>query len=130
VSWGVERCYIVRTVEVVGDVPIESDAPPAACAKLVDTFPPAPPKELHAVAGEGSINLIWEPNTEKDVAGYLVLRGVSPGEHFEALTPKPIPEARYTDDVKPGIRYVYAVQAVDRVGNVSEMSNRVEETAR
>jgi hypothetical protein len=130
VSWGAERCYLVRTVEAVGGVSIESDAPPAACATLVDKFPPSAPKELHAVAGEGSINLIWQPANEKDVAGYIVLRGVSPGDHLEPLTPKPIPEARFTDDVKAGGRYVYAVQAVDKAGNVSLMSNRVEETAR
>jgi len=130
VTWGAERCYIVRTVEVLGGVPIESDATPAACAKLVDTFPPAAPKELHAVAGEGSINLIWEPNEEKDLAGYLVLRGVAPGERLEPLTPKPIPDARFTDQVGAGIRFVYAVQAVDKAGNLGPMSNRVEESAR
>jgi predicted small lipoprotein YifL len=130
VTWGVERCYIVRTVEVLGGVPIESDARPAVCAKPVDTFPPAAPKELHAVAGEGSINLIWEPNEEKDLAGYVVLRGVAPGERLEPLTAKPIPEARYTDQVPAGTRYVYAVQAVDKAGNVGPASNRVEETAR
>jgi predicted small lipoprotein YifL len=130
VTWGAERCYIVRTVEVVGGVPIESDAPPPKCEKLVDTFPPSAPKELHAVAGEGSINLIWEPSPEKDVAGYIVLRGDAPGDRLEPLTPKAIAEARFTDEVKPGARYVYAVQAVDKAGNVSPMSNRVEESAR
>src|SRR5262249_31311843 len=29
ITWGIERCYVVRTVEVFGGVPIESDAPPA-----------------------------------------------------------------------------------------------------
>jgi predicted small lipoprotein YifL len=130
VTWGAERCYVVRTVEVFGGVPIESDAPPAACVKLVDKFPPAAPKELHAVAGEGSINLIWEPNEEKDLAGYIVLRGVAPGERLEPLTPKPIPDARFTDQVAAGTRYVYAVLAIDKAGNMGPLSNRVEETAR
>jgi len=129
-TWGVERCYVVRTVEVFGGVPIESDAPPASCVKPVDTFPPAAPKELHAVAGEGSINLIWEPNEEKDLAGYIVLRGVAPGERLDPLTPTPIPDARFTDQVAAGTRYVYAVLAVDKAGNMGPVSNRVEETAR
>ena len=85
---------------------------------------------MHAVAGAGSISLIWEPHNEKDLAGYLVLRAVAPGDTLDALTPKPIPDARFTDDVKAGVRYVYAVQAVDKAGNVSPYSNRVEETAR
>jgi hypothetical protein len=129
-TWGVERCYVVRTVEILGGVPIESSAPPAVCAKLVDTFPPGAPKELHAVAGEGSINLIWQPNDENDLAGYIVLRGVAPGEQLEAITPAPIPDARFSDQVTAGTRYVYAVQAVDKAGNVGPMSNRVEESAR
>ena len=129
IAWGAERCYVVRTVETLGTLSIESDAPPPACATLVNTFPPAAPKELHAVAGEKSINLIWEPNPEKDLAGYIVLRGLAP-DALAAVTPKPIEEARYTDVVPPGVRYVYAVQAMDKAGNVGPMSNRVEEAAR
>lgn len=130
IAWGIERCYVVRTVETLGGLSVESDAPPPSCARLVDTFPPAAPKALHAVAGEGSINLIWEPNDEKDLAGYLVLRGVAPDGALQPVTPKPIEDARFTDNVAPGVHYVYAVQAVDKAGNVSPASNRVEETAR
>ena len=53
---------------------VESEPAPPACEKLVDTFPPAPPKGLVAVASEGAINLIWDANAETDLAGYLVLR--------------------------------------------------------
>jgi chitodextrinase len=39
--------------------------------------------------------------------------------------------ATYRDEtVKPGTRYVYAVVAVDRAGNMSPQSNRQEETAK
>src|SRR5207302_2021452 len=126
IAWGAERCYVVRTVETLGSLSIESDAPPPACATLVDTFPPAALRELHAVAGEKSINLIWEPNSEKDLTGYIVLRGIA-ADALAAVTPKPIQDARYTDVVAPGVRYVYAVQAMDKAGNVSPISNRVEE---
>jgi fibronectin type 3 domain-containing protein len=46
---------------------------------------------------------------------------------------EPIKETTYRDTtVKPGVRYVYAVVAVDTASpqNVSAQSNRVEETAR
>ena len=98
--------------------------------KPLARFPPAAPKEVHAVAGEGTINLIWEPNNEKDLAGYLVLRGAAPGDALEPVTSGPIADARFTDNVPAGSRYVYAVRAVDKAGNVSPLSNRVEETAR
>src|SRR5262249_40613538 len=60
VEWGATRCYAVRTVQVVGASPLESEDGEAACEKLVDTFPPAPPKGLRAVGTDGAINLIWE----------------------------------------------------------------------
>mgnify|MGYP000474274054 CR=1 FL=1 len=45
--------------------------------------PPAAPTGLQAVAGDGAVSLIWEPNSESDLAGYLVLRAVAPGETYD-----------------------------------------------
>jgi hypothetical protein len=129
IEWGATRCYTVRTVETIGGLPLESEAPPPQCQTLVDTFPPSAPKDLQLVAGERSINLIWAPNSEKDLAGYIVLRGVSP-EKLESITPMPLADPTFTDSVQPGARYVYAVEAIDKAGNISPMSNRAEETAR
>jgi hypothetical protein len=85
------------------------------------------------VSGSGVVNLIWDPNTDGDLAGYLVLRGEAPGDTLQPLTPQPIKETRYADrSVKPGTSYVYAVVAVDRATppNRSALSNKVTETAR
>lgn len=132
-EFGVERCYVVRTVEVGERVTVESAASPATCVTPRDTFPPAAPRSLAAVGAEGVINLIWEPGTERDLAGYVVLRGEADGGPLAAITPAPIRETTYRDTaVRPGTRYVYAVVAVDSATpqNVSAESNRVEETAR
>lgn len=132
-EFGVERCYRVRTVAMAGEVRVESAPSPAACVTPRDTFPPAAPASLAAVAAEGAISLIWEANTEKDLAGYLVLRGQAPGETLQTLTPAPIRESTYRDTtVQRGLRYVYVVVAVDTATpqNVSAQSDRVEETAR
>ena len=130
IVWGEQRCYVVRTAVTVGGTTIESDAPPATCRTLTDTFAPEAPKSLRSVSSEGAINLIWEPNTEKDLAGYIVLRAVLPSQALEPITPAPIRELTFTDGVQPGVRFVYAVKAVDKAGNVSALSNRVEEAAR
>ena len=134
VEFGVGRCYTVRAVRGAGADATIGEASPAACVTPVDTFPPAAPRSLAAVATEGAISLIWEPAAERDLAGYLILRGDAPGDTLQPLTPMPVPDARYRDDaVTPGARYVYAVVAVDRrfpVPNVSAESNRVEESAR
>jgi hypothetical protein len=134
VEFGVERCYTVRGVRGAGaDARVGLESPPA-CVTPVDTFPPAPPRSLAAVATEGAISLIWQPNAEKDLGGYVVLRAEAPGDTLQPLTPVPLTDARYRDDaVMPGVRYVYAVVAVDArfpVPNVSAASNRVEEIAR
>jgi hypothetical protein len=130
IEWGATRCYAVRTVESLSGLTLESEASAPKCVVLKDTFPPAAPKKLTAVATEHAINLIWQPNTETDLAGYLVWRGVAPATNLDQITPVPIPDTSFTDMVSQGTRYVYAVQAVDKAGNSGPMSERVEETAR
>ena len=128
--WGEKRCYTIVSAVAIGGATIESNQAPPACETPVDTFAPAAPKDLKAISSEGAINLIWEPNAEKDLAGYLVLRGVEPAETLQPLTPAPIVEPSFKDQVKPDIPYVYAIVAVDKAGNRSPASARVVETAR
>jgi hypothetical protein len=128
-SWGEKRCYVVRTVEKLDNAMIESAASPEVCETPTDTFPPTVPKALQAVASVGAVTLIWEPNTERDLAGYIVMRGASEGE-LQPMMQSPITATTFKDDLAPGTRHVYAVRAVDKAGNLSAPSNRVEETAR
>jgi predicted small lipoprotein YifL len=129
-DFGTKRCYVVRAVTVVAGSPVESDATGPTCVMLVDTFPPGAPKGLKAVATTGAISLIWDANTEPDLAGYYVLRGTGADGRLERITPMPIADASYVDNVQTGQHVVYAVEAVDRAGNVSPAGDRVEETAR
>ena len=131
VEFGKTRCYRVTAVRAVSGMRVESDPSPQACVTPADTFPPPAPAGLAAVAGPGSISLIWDAVAATDLAGYVVLRGNAPGDTLQALTPEPIKENTYRDAaVQPGSRYVYAVVAVDASKNVSAQSTRVEETAR
>jgi hypothetical protein len=85
------------------------------------------------VAGEGAISLIWQGVDAVDLAGYLVLRGEAPSGALTPIFEAPLRETTYRDgSAKPGLRYIYAVVAVDRAmpGNRSALSNKVEETAR
>ena len=130
---GKEKCFVVRSVAMVGVTAIESEPSEPICVTPRDIFPPAAPANLQAVGSTGVISLIWEANTEPDVAGYQVLRGEGPGDTLQPLTPEPIRETRYQDrTAKSGVTYRYAIVAVDRATppNKSAPSNRVQETAR
>jgi hypothetical protein len=83
-----------------------------------DTFPPAAPVGLMAVAGVNSIELVWQRNTEDDFAGYHVYRST------DGAPPQPIAgplDAPTFSDrtVEIGKRYSYTVTATDRNGNES-----------
>ncbi len=131
---GRERCYQVRAVRGSGPSLVESNPSPRICFTPVDTVPPATPTGLMTEAADGAINLIWEPNIEEDLAGYMVLRGAPGDATLTALTLAPVRTARFVDrTVVPGTRYAYAVVAVDDrvpLGNPSAESDRTEETAR
>ena len=125
-----EQCYVVRAQR--GSV--LSEPSPPACVTAVDIVPPAAPAGLAAVPSEGGISLIWEPSSELDLGGYLVLRREPGDATLRQLMQTPILEARYRDaDVRPGARYIYSVVAVDNrlpLPNVSAESATLEETAR
>lgn len=131
VTFGVERCYEVRPVDQIFGTQVIGPASPRTCITPKDAFPPAAPKSLAVIAGAGVISLIWDANTETDLAGYHVLRAEAPGDTLRPITTEPVTATTYRDEtVRPGTRYVYAVVAVDRAGNASPQSNRQEETAR
>lgn len=113
-EYGKEHCFVVSAVQTHQFVTIESDVSPPACLTPVDTFPPAAPKGLRAVAEDGAVSLVWEVSNEADLGGYLVLRGEGGDETLQPITPQPIKDANYRDTgVKAGVRYLYVVVAVD-----------------
>lgn len=132
-SYGTEHCYVVRAIQTTQNVTVESDSSAPACLTPLDTFPPAAPKNLRAVAEEGAVSLVWDANTEPDLAGYLVLRGDAAGGTLQPITPQPVKDASYRDTtVTPGARYAYAVVAVDNAAtrNSSPQSPQESVTAR
>jgi hypothetical protein len=133
VEFGVERCYGVVTLDVIGGFDVWSDLSEPTCVTFIDTFAPSAPEGLTVVGGDGVVSLIWRRNDEKDLAGYLVLRALTPGETLQALTRVPVIETTYRDTTaEPGLRYRYVVRAVDTapLPNIGPPSNQVEEGAR
>lgn len=87
----------------------------------VDTFAPAIPSGLAAVAGIASIDLSWAQNTEDDFAEYHVFRAADDGQF--TLYAEKITVPTFTDTkVESGKRYRYVITVIDRTGNESNRS--------
>jgi fibronectin type 3 domain-containing protein len=100
-----------------------------------DIFPPAVPRDLVAIADEGSkaIDLSWSADNEPDLAGYFVYRQNPVGAGREMAVrisgPRPLATPTFHDtDVKPGAIYAYTVSAVDQQGNESAQSPEADES--
>lgn len=103
----------------------ESEVSPEIEITPVDRFPPAVPAGLTAVPSAASIELLWERNTEPDLAGYRVYRSSGDGPYQRISETQESPN--YSDrKVESGKLYRYAVSSVDKSGNESEKSTPVE----
>jgi len=99
-----------------------------------DVFPPATPRELAAVAsiaadGTPAIDLSWQPDTEPDLAGYIVYRREGDGPWQRISPAQPVVGPGFHDaQVQTGHTYRYAVSAIDQGGHESAWSAETEET--
>jgi len=86
----------------------------------------APPTNLTALAGDGSVSLDWDDNTEASLAGYNIYRALTPGLFYTMVNTEPVPSSDYTDtDINNGTKYYYKVKATDNAGTETESSNVV-----
>jgi hypothetical protein len=91
----------------------------------VDKFPPAVPSGLSPSAATNSIELVWERNTETDLAGYRIYRAVAGGAFEKLADVSQIPS--YSDrNVEHGKTYRYAISALDQAGNESARTPEAE----
>jgi fibronectin type 3 domain-containing protein len=123
-----EFTYRVQALLPAGKAVAEGEKSHAVSVTYKDVFPPAVPSALTAIAGVGSIELTWEPNHEPDLRGYQVYRAEASGAL--AKLGEVTGEVIYSDKtVVHAKRYVYAVSAVDKLGNESKLSATIEISA-
>src|SRR5882672_4766186 len=88
-----------------------------------DVTPPAAPRAVYSVTGDGQVTLHWLQNTESDVAGYQVYMSTCSGGPNCPYDP-----VATTTGVSAvvagsnGVTRFYAVAAFDRAGNESPLS--------
>lgn len=114
-----------KTLELAGEIsePVR--------VNVIDTFPPAVPQGLVAVLApeEKTIDLSWQPDTDEDLAGYIVYRAEADGEWKRVSAAQPLIGSAFRDTaIEPGHVYRYTVSAIDLTGHESKYSAEATET--
>lgn len=120
IQYGKEYQYFAQTTEKTTTGQAESEISDIIDFKPTDSFPPAVPTGLTAVPGARSIELLWDRNVEKDLAGYFVYRD------GKRIGDKLISPAYSDKAVMPGVTYKYQVSSIDNANNESAKSAVVE----
>ncbi len=118
------RAYYFQVSTVSSAGGYEAESAPSQTLEITpkDTFPPAVPKRLTALYAAGAVDLLWNANTDSDLAGYNVYRKTANGQ-FERLNKQLVSTPIYHDaSVVKNRVYQYAVTAVDLSGNESAQS--------
>jgi hypothetical protein len=121
--------YVVRAVRSTGVRLHESANSEEIAVAPIDLIPPAIPAGLKGTFLEDSVRLYWNPNLEKDFAGYRVYRSEQKTGKYIPLNDEPFPQASYRDfKIEKNKVYYYKIVAVDNNSppNVSRESTIVE----
>jgi hypothetical protein len=103
--------------------------------EAVNVFPPTVPGGLAAVATAGengnppAIDLSWSPDTDADLAGYVVYRREADGS-WQRISPAQnvVGPGFHDANVQPGHTYMYVVSAIGQNGHESARSTEAQET--
>jgi fibronectin type 3 domain-containing protein len=119
---GTTYYYVVSAVNAAGE---SSDSVESEGMTLA--IPPSAPTGLAAAAGDQTVALSWDANSESDIAGYNVYRSTTQGSGYALLNVSLLPNLEYTDHTANNFtRYFYVVTAVDTDTLESGYSNEVE----
>lgn len=125
--------YFVRTVSLGSNgEPLESADSVVIKVLPKDNFPPGAPGAVTVAASPNTISIFFASNVENDITGYKVYRSTDrnlPKADWSLLTPQLLTTNTFQDStVESGKTYFYYLTAVDKFGNVSEISDVVSET--
>ena len=112
------RCWLLALIAVVLLSGCDGDTTAPR-----DVYPPAAPRGLRSITGDGEARLSWLANTESDVAGYRVY--MSPCASGPSCPYDPVGSTAGTAFDVPlanGVTRFFAVSAYDRAGNESKLS--------
>jgi fibronectin type 3 domain-containing protein len=87
---------------------------------------PDRPTGLKAKPGDSIVALLWDANSEPDIAGYNIYRSLFSGGGYQKINTVPVVSTSFQDSgLSNGTVYYYAVSAVDTDGDESVLSEKV-----
>lgn len=112
---GERYVYFVRVALAEGTPYREGETGQPLEVVAEDRFAPEAPRGIVAVQEGTAVRLFWDPNRERDLAGYRVYRRNGSAAEWIRIGPDPVQRPLYLDgDVRTGDRPAYRVTAVDR----------------
>ncbi len=112
--------YVVRVALAEGLPRREGESSERFRVVARDTFAPEAPTGLVVVQEGPAVRLFWNPNSERDLAGYRVYRRQGSGA-WERIGPELIDQPSFIHrDVAPDQRLSYYVTAIDRAPEPNE----------
>lgn len=99
------------------------------CSGGPDIIAPAAPTGLMATAGDGSVYLDWDDNTELDLSSYTVYRATSMGGPYNVANGSAVGVSVFNDTgLTNDTTYYYVITASDLSTNESAVSNEASGT--
>lgn len=123
---GRDGTYSYRVSTVSSDR-IESGLSNPVSIPVKDIYPPDPPHNLILFRAEDHIFLTWNHVEDRDLDFYRVFRKTPSEDDFRLIAGEVRQNYHKDTDVQKGQSYVYFITAVDKKGNESQASKRVDE---
>lgn len=123
--------YQVQSELLVGKEVVAGGMSRPVSTLAADLTPPAAPTGVSAIETDMGIKVLWEKSAEEDLGGYRVYRRTAAAKEM-SLVGEVEPAFTLFVDTKaePGVRYYYAVTAIDQGTPVNESAKSAEATTR
>ncbi|UCB44784.1 MAG: fibronectin type III domain-containing protein [Spirochaetota bacterium] len=92
-----------------------------------DTMRAGSTQHIFTVVEAGQVTLMWDPNSETDLAGYMVYYGIA-SQSYDNVIDVGITETCTVTGLIPGITYYFAATAYNTSALESDYSNEIEYT--
>ncbi|MDH3284342.1 MAG: hypothetical protein OEQ13_06340 [Acidobacteriota bacterium] len=120
VQYGQKIGYQLSTAAEKKGVVVESSPVAQGPIDFVDVYPPAPPRELDAVAETGRVRVFWFEGGSADEAAVVIERQAEGELGYRKVGSVSVPDAWFEDqDVSTTLRYRYRAHGLDEAGNRS-----------